>query len=96
MFETAGVLKTWRLEHPPSSSWCEAEPLTDHRIAYLDYEGPVSGNRGQVRRVDTGTYQILDSTDTVLLVDLMGIHGPQRLRLEASTNGWRCRLEMVD
>ena len=27
------------------------EPLPDHRSLYLDYEGPVSGGRGYVRRV---------------------------------------------
>ncbi len=32
-----------------------AVPLAPHRAAYLDYEGPVSGNRGQVRRECRGT-----------------------------------------
>lgn len=26
----------------------------DHRLLYLDYEGPVSGNRGHVTRIDAG------------------------------------------
>lgn len=32
------------------------ERITDHRRMYLDYEGPVSGNRGIVRIWDTGLY----------------------------------------
>jgi hypothetical protein len=28
--------------------------LADHRPAYLDYEGPISGNRGEVRRLCAG------------------------------------------
>ena len=31
----------------------EAERLPDHRRVYLEYEGPVSSNRGTVRRVAT-------------------------------------------
>ncbi len=32
--------------------------LPDHRAAYLDYEGPISGDRGRVRRLATGTVHI--------------------------------------
>lgn len=28
---------------------------SDHRLLYLDYEGPVKGQRGSVRRIDGGT-----------------------------------------
>jgi len=31
-----------------------AERITDHRWAYLDYEGPISGNRGVVSRIAKG------------------------------------------
>ena len=36
----------------PGEIW---EELPEHRRTYLDYEGPVSNNRGHVRRIDTGT-----------------------------------------
>jgi hypothetical protein len=36
-----------------------AEQLGDHRIAYLDYEGEVSGGRGSVIRVAAGTYKLV-------------------------------------
>jgi hypothetical protein len=60
MLECAGVLRTWALPEPPSPD-CElvAEELPDHRLAYLDYEGDVSGNRGRVTRWDAGTYEVL-------------------------------------
>ncbi len=32
----------------------EAEPVPDHRCAYLELEGPLSENRGSVRRVASG------------------------------------------
>ena len=38
---------------------CFATQLADHRLAYLDYEGPVSGNRGYVERLDHGTYEVV-------------------------------------
>jgi len=31
--------------------------IQDHRLAYLDYEGPVRGSRGEVRQIDRGTYE---------------------------------------
>ena len=41
---------------------CVATRLPDHRLAYLEYEGPVSGNRGVVRRIDSGKYEIDGNT----------------------------------
>ena len=47
MLEAGDVLRTWRLIAPPDKTQAvAAESLGDHRLAYLDYEGPVSGNRG--------------------------------------------------
>lgn len=57
MLERDGTLATWRLLHEPVlQTWLPAERLPDHRIAYLDYEGPVSGDRGVVSRVISGSY----------------------------------------
>jgi len=57
MLEWQGVLKTWRLpELPYPGIRFTIEAIGDHRLAYLDYEGPVSSNRGEVRRIDSGTY----------------------------------------
>ena len=58
MLEAGEVLRTWRLAQAPNdeASAIVAEPLLDHRRAYLDYEGPVSGNRGSVKRWDAGEF----------------------------------------
>ena len=62
MLEWGDALKTWRLGRiPQEASSIEAAPLPDHRLAYLDYEGPVSGNRGSVRRIDSGTFLLIES-----------------------------------
>ncbi len=59
MLEDGSVLKTWRLAQAPEQGGkpIEAAPLGDHRALYLDYEGPVSGGRGMVRRWDAGEYE---------------------------------------
>jgi hypothetical protein len=50
-------LITFRLrEHPKDYHDSPVERLPEHRIHYLTYEGPLSGNRGQVRRIDEGTW----------------------------------------
>jgi hypothetical protein len=57
MIETGDVLRTWRLALPPKPGpTIAALSLGEHRRAYLDYEGPVTGNRGTVVRWDAGTY----------------------------------------
>jgi hypothetical protein len=33
-----------------------AEPLGNHRLDYLEKEGPLSGDRGDVSRIECGTY----------------------------------------
>ena len=41
------VLRAWRLLAEPAPGMeVPAEPNADHRLLYLDYEGPVSGGRG--------------------------------------------------
>lgn len=36
------------------------EELPEHRLIYLDYEGPISGDRGSVTRVDAGEIDVAD------------------------------------
>jgi hypothetical protein len=58
LLEAGPVLKAWRLlAEPVPDAWVPAEPNADHRLMYLDYEGPVSGGRGEVRRWLAGTYR---------------------------------------
>ena len=43
----------------------EAEPIGDHRPVYLDYEGPVSGGRGRVRREASGVAEVEETLDLI-------------------------------
>ncbi len=45
--------------------------LATHRREYLEYEGPVSGNRGSVKWLGSaGEYRILEDSPTRLIVRL--------------------------
>jgi hypothetical protein len=59
-----------------------ATPLADHRIEYLHEEGPLSGNRGEVRRVDAGTYETVVENSQLWRVALTGdlMHGEVTLQ----------------
>lgn len=72
MFETKETLITWTLT--PRFSTEELQKIVsldffespvkrrpDHRLAYLDYEGPVSRNRGSVLRLDSGMFEELET-----------------------------------
>ena len=72
MLETGDMLKTWRLPAPPPVDGALAEPIGDHRRMYLDYEGPVSGNRGMVKRWDAGEYEMRIQTEASWTVRLNG------------------------
>jgi len=90
MLEAGDVLRTWRLLTPPApGQTVRAEALGDHRSVYLDFEGPIGGNRGTVQRWDAGTYTSLaEDAGQRLVVALRG----GRLRgwavLHADAAGW--------
>lgn len=78
MFDTGTTLRTWAVDAPPDSPHEQlAEPLPEHRRDYLTYEGPVSGNRGEVTRWDEGTYETLDEADGKFIAKVAGkrLHG---------------------
>lgn len=73
MLEADDVLRTWRLaETPEVGKVIEATALGDHRIAYLDYEGPVSRNRGTVQRWDVGSFAWREYEGTTIVLELRG------------------------
>jgi len=94
MLEAGDVLKTWALPQPPQSGvemLCKA--LDDHRLAYLDYEGPVSGDRGSVTQWDQGTYEVVAQDAATWTVDLRGeqLSGRVTLRREQDEPFWHFR-----
>ncbi|MGE0609876.1 MAG: DNA polymerase ligase N-terminal domain-containing protein [Pirellulales bacterium] len=88
MLEVDGVLWTWALSRLPAitAGTIEAQRLPDHRLAYLDYEGPISGGRGMVTRIAGGGFDLLSQTDDELRVKLIAssCNGIATLRHDAS------------
>jgi len=74
MLEEGASLRTWRLLLPPIPG-CDviALSLPPHRLIYLDYEGPVSGNRGYVTRWDHGHFEWISDTPRYVRCRLHGV-----------------------
>ena len=62
MLESEGGLLTFAVPQKPSTGHLTlpAIKLPLHRDVYLDYEGPVSGDRGTVQRVMAGTFALIE------------------------------------
>lgn len=73
MLDIGESLRTWRLSTMPvAGATLLAVPLGDHRREYLDYEGHVSGDRGNVRRVDEGEYRLIEDAHGRVILELQG------------------------
>ena len=101
MLESGDSLRTWALDEPPAPGLeIVAGALPDHRLAYLDFEGAVSGDRGTVRRLDRGTYAATLWTDDRVVVALSGDHLDGEIELlrvveddrADPRRGWRLRM----
>jgi hypothetical protein len=91
--ESGGVLRAWRLlVEPTIGEDAPAEPNFDHRLFYLDYEGPLSGDRGSVSRWDGGSCEWLaDEPDRVEIV-LCGTKLVGRAVIRSDGDAWVFRI----
>jgi hypothetical protein len=83
-----------------------AQRLNDHRVEYLEFEGPISGGRGTVTRWLSGTYCLRFSGEQEIRLSLhWNDDGPHRAELrfyrmrvddascrELNWEGWRLRV----
>ncbi len=91
MLEHGGVLLTWQLAREPldaASLPIPAKRIADHRSAYLEYEGPISGGRGQVVRVDHGIVNFERLTERCCSIELLGTRLNGRFRLVEDGGKW--------
>jgi len=90
LLEDGDILKTYTLADFPSVGMpVTATPDFDHRLIYLDYEGPISDNRGEVTRADEGTFNWIIRQDDLITVHLIGgrLQGRLILEIQDSTGG---------
>ncbi|MBN1555412.1 MAG: hypothetical protein JXA11_11760 [Phycisphaerae bacterium] len=68
LLEESDALATWQCPADPTTlspgQSIPCRKLPDHRMAYLHYEGPVSRDRGCVRRAQHGDYQVLQTDES--------------------------------
>ncbi|HYV34210.1 MAG TPA: DNA polymerase ligase N-terminal domain-containing protein [Gemmataceae bacterium] len=94
MLEAGPALRTWRLASPPSVGVViEATAIGDHRIAYLDYEGPLTGNRGAVVRWDFGEFEKMEQSEQRWVVRLHGMRLSGTATLERAADDWTLRFD---
>jgi hypothetical protein len=94
LLEAGNQLRAWALaEEPQPGRTIAAESLPDHRLVYLEYEGPLSGDRGSVTQWDTGSFQWLEQTTQLVEARLDGrrLRGVLRLACPAGdSDRWEC------
>lgn len=104
MLDVGDCLRTWAVDAPivPGVER-PARALGNHRRLYLEYEGPISGGRGSVRRWDEGEYEVLAWADDRICVRVAGaqLAGVLELWMPAradseSSGTWMCRLGKAD
>lgn len=91
MLEAGDALWTWRLaDEPQPGLEIDADRLPDHRLMYLNYEGPVSGDRGTVSRWDAGTYARCVESAVEVRAALCGarLQGTVALRRRSDAERW--------
>ncbi len=85
MVDRGESLATWSLPLPPAIEHVlPARQLADHRREYLDYEGPVSGDRGSVAKWDEGSFEWVQKSGDRVVVDLVGRKIIGRVHIEAT------------
>ena len=76
MLEGKDKLVTWSCsQNPLTHPNARCRRIADHRKVYLEYEGPVSQNRGTVERVDSGRYEAIEIGESRWVVLLRGGDG---------------------
>jgi len=102
MLEQGNSLATWELRELPAS-WARllnlpqnatvetvaTVRLPDHRLAYLEFEGPLSGNRGEVHPCDRGDYKLLTQQEEILVFRLFGATLTCEAKLSCLANDWQ-------
>ena len=94
MFECGDVLRTFACPIEPTVGHSlNIEPLNDHRLDYLDYEGPVSCDRGEVTRWDRGEFEVVEENPEHWLLDVRGRRWNGRVRFTAIGQRWSVAFE---
>lgn len=96
LVEVGDVLRAWRLlSEPVMDEDITAEPNGDHRLFYLDYEGPVSGGRGRVSCWDRGLCEWRADEAGLVEIEIHGMKLEARVVIRRASEGWVARFTLV-
>lgn len=73
MFQVDDRLKTWAtatIDNFDGAITLDADQLADHRVAYLEYQGTLSGERGRVTRVRSGQFTVVENREDRFVAQL--------------------------
>jgi len=92
MLQRGDKLVTWqldRLEELVSGMAVQAERIQDHRLAYLEYEGEISGGRGRVKRLACGCIERTEWDPREIRAVLSGDLEGKLFARHLVANAWR-------
>lgn len=95
MLQHEDRLLTWAIEQPlVAGRSINADRLADHRLEYLDYQGPVSEDRGSVSPWDVGTLNWIEHRPDRIVVSVAGtqLDGELTIWQPAGSQRWRLKL----
>lgn len=89
-------LITFRVNERPDDPrvWeMAAERLPDHRAAYLEYEGEVTGGRGRVRRIAQGACLVMQDDGNEFRVHMLDAPARQWIGIVRGAGSYHMRAE---
>jgi hypothetical protein len=89
-----GPLQTWAVDQAISAEHACDVPcrsLAPHRREYLNYEGPISGDRGVVSQWEVGTFGLLEQGPDFFRAALCGSRLSGRVEFVVCDQQWRLR-----
>ena len=84
-----------RVDELEAGEVMEAQRTANHRPAYLNYEGPISGGRGTVRRLRRGVVKTIGQSEGIWSLEVLWEEGgdaPVRQRLRIERHGAESRI----
>lgn len=85
MLEDKNELLTWAIQSQPHvGKLIEAKQLANHRLKYLDYEGPISDQRGSVSRFLAGRFAWIQRDEARIKIELHDLEAIEAAKAIAS------------
>ncbi|HMD53224.1 MAG TPA: hypothetical protein VKJ65_01580 [Phycisphaerae bacterium] len=100
------LLATWQVHSDPAE-WTNysagvfsaaVRALPDHRRIYLDYQGPISGDRGEVMRVDEGYFRLVSESGEKIVLEASGKKLQAHVELtlmDSAANLWQLQVAAI-